>query len=167
MTSAFTQLYARLRSLAESALSSERHMHTLETGGLLAEAYVRLLDSAVEWTSREHFIAVAARTMRRILVDYARARSTAKRGSGVAPVPIDESFALAPTVLSSVVNLHEALEALHQISAEQSEVVELRFFGGLTHEEIAAYLNVSVPTVERRWRFARAWLYQRLSAVEP
>jgi len=162
---AFSALHATLRRLARRALSAERADHTLGTSGLVSEAFFRLLEQQrVEWRSREHFIATAAQMMRRILVDHARGRCTAKRGGGVRALPLVE--ALAPSEsLDGVVAIHDALEALAAIDRVQSEIVELRFFGGMTHDEIARHLGISLATVERRWRLARAWLYRRLKGT--
>jgi RNA polymerase sigma factor (TIGR02999 family) len=127
------------------------------------EAWLRLGQQRVEWQSREHFIATAAQMMRRILVDYARGRAAQKRGAGARPLTLDESAPVALETLGEIAALHDALEILATIDPEQSEIVTLRFFGGLGHEEIARHLGLSVPTVERRWRLARAWLYRQLS----
>jgi RNA polymerase sigma-70 factor (ECF subfamily) len=160
---AFAALYATLRRLARRALSTERSEHTLGTAGLIGEAFFRLLEQQrIEWRSREHFIATAAQMMRRILIDHARGRSTVKRGGGAAAVPLDEAAPLPVDALDGLVAIHDALEALAEVDRMQSQIVELRFFGGMTHEEIALYLGVSGATIERRWRLARAWLYRRL-----
>jgi RNA polymerase sigma factor (TIGR02999 family) len=160
---AFSALYTALRRAAERALSAERPDHTLGSAGLVSEAFVRLLEQKhVEWRSREHFIAIAAQMMRRILIDHARGRSTARRGHGVPALPLAEAALVPIDTLDELVAIHDALEALAAVDPAQSEIVELRFFGGLTHEEIARYLGVSLATVERRWRLARAWLYRRL-----
>jgi RNA polymerase sigma-70 factor, ECF subfamily len=160
---AFAALYATLRRLARRALSGERSEHTLGTTGLIGEAFFRLLEQQrIEWRSREHFIATAAQMMRRILIDHARGRSTVKRGGGAAAVPLDEAAPLPVDALDGLVAIHDALEALSEVDRMQSQIVELRFFGGMTHEEIALYLGVSAATIERRWRLARAWLYRRL-----
>lgn len=161
--SAFSALYASLRQLASRALSGERADHTLGTGGLVNEAFFRMLEQQhIAWRSREHFIATAAHMMRRILIDHARGRAAAKRGAGVALLPLVEAAGVPADALDELVAIHDALEALAVIDPARSEVVELRFFGGLTHEEIARHLGVSLATVERRWRLARAWLYRQL-----
>ena len=160
---AFSALYATLRTLARYAMSAERTDHTLGTAGLISEAYFRLVDQhRIQWRSREHFIATAAQMMRRILVDHARGRRTAKRGSGVPRVALTEAMLEPADALDEIVAIHDALEALAAIDSTQSKLVELRFFGGMTHDEIADYLGVSLATVERRWRLARAWLYRHL-----
>jgi RNA polymerase sigma factor (TIGR02999 family) len=166
---AFSALYATLRRLARRALSAERVDHTLGTAGLISEAFFRLLEQQrIEWRSREHFIATAAQMMRRILIDHARSRGTAKRGRGVPALPLVETALVASDSLDALhglVAIHDALEALAAIDRAQSEIIELRFFGGMTHEEIARYLGVSLATVERRWRLARAWLYRHLRGI--
>lgn len=160
---AFSALYAALRRAAERALSKERIDHTLGPTGLVGEAFFRMLEQQhVEWQSREHFIAIAAQMMRRILVDHARGRGTAKRGGGVSTLPLDDAALVPVDSLGELIAIHDALETLAAVDGTQSEIVELRFFGGMTHEEIASYLGVSLATVERRWRLARAWLYREL-----
>lgn len=166
VVTAFSALYATLRRLAERALSGERTDHTLGAAGLVSEAFFRMLEQQrIEWRSREQFIATAAQMMRRILVDHARARGTAKRGAGVLPLPLSDAEIVPDESLGEVVVIHDALEALAAVDRCQSEIVELRFFGGMTHEEIASYLGISLATVERRWRLARAWLYRRLKGA--
>jgi len=163
---AFSALYATLRRLAARALSGERADHTLGTAGLVSEAFFRLMEQQhIEWRSREHFIATAAQMMRRILIDHARGRGTAKRGHGVPVLPLVEAALVSGDSLDGLVAIHDALEALAAVDRAQSQVVELRFFGGMTHEEIASYLGVSLATVERRWRVARAWLYRHLKGT--
>jgi RNA polymerase sigma factor (TIGR02999 family) len=138
--------------------------HTLGTSGLVSEAFLRMLEQQrVEWQSREHFMATAAHMMRRILVDHGRSRSAAKRGSGATALPLAEAAFVSDDSMAELQAIHGALEALAAIDPMRSEIVTLRFFGGMTHEEIARYLGVSVPTVERRWRIARAWLYRELA----
>jgi RNA polymerase sigma factor (TIGR02999 family) len=160
---AFSALYATLRRLARRALSGERSDHTLGTAGLISEAYFRLLDQQrVQWQSREHFIATAAQMMRRILIDHARGRGTVKRGGGAPPLPLIEAALVESDSLDELVAIHDAIDALSVIDRVQAKLVELRFFGGMTHDEIAVYLGISLATVERRWRLARAWLYRRL-----
>lgn len=164
---AFSALYASLRQMAERALAGERTNHTLETAGLISEAFFRMVQQQhVAWKSREHFIATAAQMMRRILIDHARSRGTAKRGPGAAALPLEEAALVPSDSLDELVAIHDALEALAAIDAAQAEIVELRFFGGMTHEEIASYLGVSLATIERRWRLARAWLYRQLRGIE-
>jgi len=162
MAAVFASLYGTLRRLAERALVGERADHTLGTAGLVSEAFFRMLEQQrITWRSREHFVAIAAQMMRRILLDHARGRAAAKRGGGVAMLPLVEA-ALPTRALDELVAIHDALEALAAVDRSQSDIIELRFFGGMTHEEIAGYLGISIPTVERRWRLARAWLYRYL-----
>jgi len=159
----FSALYAMLRRLAGRALSGERADHTLGTAGLISEAFFRLLDQQrIEWRSREHFLATAAHMMRRILIDHARGRAAAKCGDGVAALPLADAGQVAAGLPDELVAIHEALEALAAMAPDEGEIVELRFFAGMTHDEIASYLGVSLATVERRWRLARAWLYRYL-----
>jgi len=133
--------------------------HSLQATALVNEAYVRLVDgTVVEWHDRAHFLAVAARIMRRILVDHARARYARKRGGGDARVTFDEALVVTAEARQNFVALDDALEALAKFDGRKSRVVELRFFGGLSVEETAAVLKVSVDTVMRDWRLAKAWL---------
>ena len=133
--------------------------HSLQATALVNEAYVRLVDgTVVEWHDRAHFLAVAARIMRRILVDHARARYARKRGGGDARVTFDEALVVTAEARENFVALDDALEALAKFDGRKSRVVELRFFGGLSVEETAAVLKVSVDTVMRDWRLAKAWL---------
>lgn len=165
-SAAFTALYAALRELAHRALSGERTAHTLGTAGLVSEAFFRLMDQQrVEWRSREHFLATAAQMMRRVLIDHARGRRAVKRGSGVPALPLIDDSGLPGDALDGLVAIHDALEALAAVDPALSELVELRFFGGMTHDEIARYLGTSLTTVERRWRHARAWLYRHLTSA--
>ena len=133
--------------------------HSLQATALVNEAYVRLVDGTlVEWHDRAHFLAVAARIMRRILVDHARARGARKRGGGDARVTFDEGLVVTDDARENFVALDDALEALAKFDERKSRVVELRFFGGLSVEDTAAVLKVSVDTVMRDWRLAKAWL---------
>jgi RNA polymerase sigma-70 factor (ECF subfamily) len=167
-TAAFSALYSTLCNLARRALSGERTGHTLGTAGLISEAYLRLrTQDRVEWRNRSQFVAVAARTMRRILIDHARSRGRVKRGRSHCVVPLVEAALVQTDSLDGLVAIHDALEALAAIHRVHSQIIDLRFFGGMTHEEIAAYLGVSTATVERRWRLARAWLYQHLKKAAP
>jgi RNA polymerase sigma factor (TIGR02999 family) len=156
-------VHAELRRLARREMRRERPGHTLQTTALVNEAYLRLVDmSGVTWNDRAHFFAMSARLMRRILVDHARSRRYQKRGGGATPQPFDEGLAVVDEPGTDLVALDEALQSLAQLDARKSQVVELRFFGGLSVEETAHALNVSPSTVMRDWRLARAWLLREL-----
>ena len=140
-------------------MAGERAGHSLQATALVHEAYMRLVDAhAVPWQDRTHFLAVAARAMRRILVDHARARHYQKRGGSVANVSLDEALVVSDEPREDFVALNDALDALAAFDERKGRVIELRFFGGLTVEETAAVLNVSPDTVMRDWRLAKAWL---------
>src|SRR5205814_9864022 len=159
-------VYDELHRLSHHYMSDERGSHTLQTTALVNEAYVRLIDwKNVRWQNRAHFFAVSAQLMRRILVDFARARGYDKRGGGARPVTLDETAILADDKDTDIVALDEALTSLAELDARQSSVVELRFFGGLTNEEAAEVLKVSEATVRRDWSLARAWLHRELAAA--
>jgi RNA polymerase sigma factor (TIGR02999 family) len=159
----FSALHERLSSLAVRALSTERANHTLDTAGVISETYLRMLGQQhVEWRSREQFIATAAHMMRRILIDYARARRTAKRGCNVAMLPLSNAMLVQSDLLDEVTAIHDALEALAAVDHVQAKIIELRFFGGMTHDQIGNHLGLSVATIERRGRLGRAWLYRYL-----
>jgi RNA polymerase sigma factor (TIGR02999 family) len=158
-------VHAELRRLARRQMSRERPGHTLQATALVNEAYLRLIDlRRVRWQDRAHFFAVSARLMRRILVDFARSRGYQKRGGGVPPVALDEALLLAREAGRDLVALDDALEALAALDARKSQVVELRFFGGLSVEESAEALHVSPDTVMRDWQLARVWLQRELAA---
>ena len=158
------QIYGELHRMARRFMKNERRGHSLQATALVHEVYLRLVDvSQVEWRERAQFFAMAARMMRRILVDAARARHAGKRGGGTIRVDFDETAVLAPEPDRSLVALDGALEAFAELAARQSQVVELRYFGGLTEDEIASVLNVSPRTVRRDWEFARAWLGRELA----
>jgi RNA polymerase sigma factor (TIGR02999 family) len=161
-------LYDELRRLAASYLRRERDGHTLETSALAHEAYMRLVDqNLVQWRNRAHFFGIAAQMMRRILVDHARSHRYAKRGGGARRVSLDEAPQLGVQRAPDLVALDDALQALAQVDPEKARIVELRFFGGLTTEEVAEVMGVSTATVTRHWRLARAWLYRALSNGAP
>jgi RNA polymerase sigma-70 factor (ECF subfamily) len=152
-------VHAELHRIAQRCMAGERVGHSLQATALVHEAYVRLVDAhAVPWHNRNHFLAVAARTMRRILVDHARARQYQKRGGDRVKVSLDEALVVADEPREDFVALNDALDALAAFDERKSRVIELRFFGGLTVEETAAILNVSPDTVMRDWRLAKAWL---------
>jgi RNA polymerase sigma-70 factor, ECF subfamily len=156
-----------LHRLAHRYMSREREGHTLQTTALVNEAYLRLIDQReVRWQNRAHFFAMAAQIMRRVLVDMARARGRAKRGRGQLQVSLSEA-ANVPVVQSADVEaLDDALKSLEALDPRKSQVVEMRFFGGLSLQEIADVLEVSVGTVRRDWSLARAWLHRELSRTE-
>ena len=152
-------VYDELHRLAHQHMRRERPGHTLQTSGLVNEAYLRLVDQTqVKWQSRAHFFGIAARLMRQILVDEARRRNYAKRGGGAIQVTLDEAREAAHEQSANVMALDDALKSLEQIDSRQSRIIELRFFGGLTIDETAEVLKVSPGTVMRDWTFARAWL---------
>jgi len=158
-------VYEELRRLARRRMRLERPDHTLQTTALINEAYVRLVDvHNVHWQNRAHFFALCARLMRRILVDYARGRRYAKRGGGAQPISLDQSVPVAPERSPDLVAVDDALHALAEVDARKAQVVELRFFGGLTAEETAGVLKVSPETVRRDWKLAKVWLLRELSA---
>ena len=160
-------VYGEMRRLAASYLRSERSSHTLQPTALAHEAYLRLVGLRdFPWQNRAHFMGMAARAMRSILVDHARRRKAQKRGGGVAAVPLDTSAVLAAGPPVAFDDLDRALLDLARLSERQAQVVELRFFGGLTIEETAEVLEISPVTVKRDWTFARAWLYRELSGAE-
>jgi RNA polymerase sigma-70 factor, ECF subfamily len=157
-------VYDELRRLAESQLRLERGDHTLQATALVHEAYMRLIDQRnVAWRNRAHFMAVAAQAIRRILVDHARARSSAKRGGGRARISLDSQLLYDDTQATDLLALDESLERLKQQHPDKARVVELRFFGGLKNEDVAEVLNVTTRTVERHWQFARAWLFREVA----
>jgi len=157
-----------LHRLAHHYMSRERPGHTLQTTALLDEAYLRLVDNAKrDWQNRTHFVAAAAQLMRRIMVDHAREREALKRGGGAVKVSLDEAALVTETRSQELLALDEALERLSAQDPRKSQIVELRYFGGLTVEETAALLKVSQRTVEREWNMAKAWLYRALREGEP
>jgi RNA polymerase sigma factor (TIGR02999 family) len=157
-------VYEELHRLARRYMAREQGGHTLQTSALVNEAYLRLVDArGVRWQNRAHFFAVSAQIMRRILVDFARARRNLKRGGGARPVSLDQALSVSPELGPDVLALDEALDRLAVLTPRQSRVVELRYFGGLSEDEVAAVLEVSPRTVRHDWRVARAWLYRELS----
>jgi RNA polymerase sigma factor (TIGR02999 family) len=156
-------VYEELRGLARQYLQREREDHTLQATGLVHEAYLRLVDqTTTTWRDRAHFFAVAAGVMRRVLVDYARKHRAAKRGGGLEKIQLDEAVLLLPERDVDLVALDEVLKDLEKLDPRQSQTVELRFFGGLTVEEVAEVLGISPRTVKREWRLARAWLRREI-----
>ncbi|MBX3277426.1 MAG: sigma-70 family RNA polymerase sigma factor [Acidobacteria bacterium] len=156
-------VYQELRRLARSYMRRQRSDHTLQTTALVNEAYLRLIDSSrVNWQNRAHFFGVSAMAMRRVLVDMARARGSEKRGGGAIVVTIDDAIDAAPDRSAEIVALDEALQSLAELSPRQAQVVELRYFGGLTEAEIAEVMKTSERTVRRDWTLARAWLKREI-----
>ncbi len=157
-----------LHRLAHHYMSRERTGHTLQTTALLDEAYLRLVDNTKRnWQNRAHFVAAVAQLMRRIMVDHARQRHSLKRGSGALKVTLDDAALVTETRSEELLALDEALERLAVQDRRKSQIVELRYFGGLTTQEMAAFLKLSHRTVEREWNMAKAWLYRALSGEEP
>lgn len=164
--SAVAHLYGELRRIAAACFRRERSDHTLQATAVVHEAYLRLeRDGRVEWRDRNHFLSVAARLMRRVLVDHSREWGAAKRGGSRGRARIEVSHLALPSRPPDLVALDDALADLERVDARMAALVELRYFGGLTLDEAAGVLGVSVPTVVREWRRARSWLYYRLSGV--
>lgn len=160
-------VYAQLRRLAGGVMKGERPAHTLQPTALVHDAYLRLVDSDVSFANRAHFFALAARVMRRVLVDHAKARSRQKRGGDAVRVTLDTKQAIAERVDAPIEALESALQELESLDVRKARTVELHFLAGLTYEEIAEVLEVSRPTVQRDLRFAKAWLHQRLQSTFP
>src|SRR5246127_708636 len=157
-------VYNELHRLARRYMAGEQTGHPLQTTALVHEVYLRLVDAnTIEWQDRAHFYAICARLMRRILVDFARSRNYQKRGGGLAHIQLEEAVTVSAVVGSELLAVDEALKELAKLDRRKSEVVELRFFGGLTVEEVAAALKVSPETVMRDWKLAKAWLLRELS----
>ena len=157
-------VYDQLRLLAARALRGERPGHTLQSTALVHEAYLKLIDqNRVQWHDREHFFAVAAQIIRRILVNYARGRKAHKRGGGQAMIALDDSITPVQGRDVDMVALDDALETLAKMDPQQARIVELRFFGGVSIEGTARMLGVSASTVTRDWNLARAWLKRELA----
>lgn len=158
-------VYDELRRLASRYMRREGQGHTLQTSALVNEAYLRLIDQKkVQWQNRAHFFGVAAQLMRRILVDHARSRSRAKRGGGAQMVSLADHRGASKEV-AEVIALDNALKDLSEMDPRKCRIVEMKFFGGLTNEEVAEVLNVTSRTVEREWRKAKAWLHRAISKV--
>ena len=159
-------VYKELRHLAHRYMEGQRPNHTLQTTALVNEAYLRLADqSKPNFTNRSHFFAVAAKAMRQILVDYAKAQQSQKRGAGASKVELNEAALISPEQTSAILDVDEALEKLAVLDSRKAHVVELRYFGGLNQDEIAEVLKISTVTVRRDWVFARAWLYTELHSA--
>lgn len=160
-------VYDEMRKIARRYMSRQRPDHTLQTTALVNEAYLRLIDSSkVQWQNRAHFYAISAQLMRRILVDFARARTNQKRGGGVQKVVLDEALTITSEPGADLIALDDALNELAKLDRRQSQIVELRYFGGLSEDETAEILDISARTVRRDWSLARAWLYRQLNQEE-
>lgn len=161
----YDAVYGELRDIARQRLARNRPGQTLNTTALVHEAYLKLVDqNEVAWNDRAHFFATASRAMRFILIDYARRRTADKRGGGQAPVPMSAVQVGTDDRAEDLLTLNHALEALKEKSERLGQLVEYKFFGGLTHEEIAEVTGLSVPTIKRDWRRARAWLYRAMQS---
>lgn len=158
-------IYDELRRLASSYLRRERSNHTLQPTALVHEAYMKLIDqSRVKWQNRAHFFGIAAQVMRRILMDHARKHTAEKRGGDAELLPIEEEILIVSHDKSAeLIALDDALQQLAEMDERKARIVELRYFGGLSIEETAEVLRVSVPTVNREWRMAKAWLYSEIA----
>ena len=160
----FELVHGELRRVASDLMRRERPSHTLQPTALVNEAYLRLVDATqVEWQSRAHFFGIAARAMRQILVDHARERAAAKRGGGWQRVTLDERLDLLPDPELDLLELNDALTRLGEVDERMAQIVELRFFGGLTVDEVEQVLEISKRTVQREWRVARMWLRREFS----
>ena len=156
-------VYNELRAVARRYLARERPGHTLQSTALVNEAYLKLVGQRdVQWQNRAHFFGVAAQLMRRLLVDHARRRKRAKRGSGGTRITLVEGLASVEPVDIDAIALDDALQSLEQLDPQKGRLVELRFFGGLTVEETAEVMGTSAGTVKREWQFAKVWLYRRM-----
>jgi RNA polymerase sigma-70 factor (ECF subfamily) len=160
-------VYDQLRKLAARSLRSQRPDHTLRATALVHEAYMKLSDASGDWQDRVHFYAVAARVMRNILVDYAKAGKRQKRGGGAERIVFDEAVLIGPAPVPGLADLDEALQRLETHDPRKAQVVELLFFGGLTYDEAAAALGISEATVHRDLKMAKAWLHKELSKELP
>jgi len=157
-------VYDQLRRIARRHMRHERVGHSLQTNALINEAYLKLIEQSVSWQDRNHFFGIAARLMRQILVDHARARQRLKRGGDAHQISLTAAGAELGES-ADLLALNDALETLAEVDPQRSRIVELRFFGGLTIEETAQVMRISTPTVERGWRAARAWLQTELGAL--
>ena len=155
-------VYAELHRLAKSYMRRERPDHTLQATALINEAYLRLVGEEIDWKNRAHFIGLSAKVMRRVLVDYARAHKAEQRGGGLQRVEMQEELAVAPEKLEEVQQIDELLEKLEKENPRQARVVELRYFGGLSFEEIGTLLQLTSRTAKSDWALARIWLMDQL-----
>lgn len=159
-------VHRELHRIAGRLMAGQRPNHTLQATALVNEAYLRLVDAQqANWKDRAHFFALCARAMRQILVDHARRRDSAKRGGGQVAIELEEGLAAGSSPEANLLELDDALNRLAELDPRKSQVIELRFFGGLSVEETAEALKVSPETVQRDWKFARAWLYGELSGT--
>ena len=160
-------VHDELRRIARRCMAGERHGHTLQATALVNEAYLRMVDvQHVDWQNRTHFLAMSARLMRRILVDFARSKRSQKRGDGAVQVTLGDALAVTTELGHDLAVLDDALHALAAVDERKARVIELRFFGGLNVEETASVLKVSADTVVRDWRLARAWLARELRGTD-
>jgi RNA polymerase sigma-70 factor (ECF subfamily) len=158
-------VYNELRRVARAQMQRERPGHTLQATALVHEAYLKLAGQrSTNWQNRAHFFGVAAQLMRRILIDHARGHNRGKRGGAQQFVPLDKAIAFCPEQSDELLRIDEALKRLSKLDVRQAKIVEMRFFAGLTSEEIAEVLNISAKTVKRDWAVAKAWLHGELSA---
>ena len=162
------RVYRELHAIARAYLNRGRGEQTLQPTAVINEAYIRLIDQSqpIQWESRAHFYGIAARIMRLVLVDYARARQAQKRGGAAGAITLDETRVFAPTRAPDVIEIDEALNKLSEVDERKVKVVELRYFGGLSREEVAAALGLTVPTVKRDLRLAEAWLRRYLAGED-
>lgn len=161
-------VYRELRAIATSCMRGQRADHTLQPTALVSEAYLKLFRRAdAKWNDRKHFFALAAKAMRQLLIDHARARSSDKRGGGRSEVTLDVAIAEVAKIDFDLIELNDALIELAAIDPLQGRIVELRYFGGLTMQQIADIIDASLSTVEREWRAARAWLGVQLTGLDP
>jgi RNA polymerase sigma factor (TIGR02999 family) len=158
-------VYDHLHRLASRRLSAERSGHTLRTTEIVNEAYLRLVEADVAWSNREHFYAIAAQVMRRILIDYAKGRTREKRGGAYEKVPLDAAYEVGADSGSNLLEVNQALERLAKVDARKATIVELLVFGGLTYDEAAAAIGISPATLHRELRLAKAFLHRELTAV--
>jgi RNA polymerase sigma factor (TIGR02999 family) len=160
-------VYAELHRIAEAYMRRERADHTLQATALINEAYLRLVGEEIDWKDRGHFIGLAAHVMRRVLVDYARQHNAERRAGGLQRVEMEDNLAISPERLDEVLFLDTAMEKLKEKSSRQAQVVELKYFGGLSVEQIAATLGVAPRSVKRDWSLARMFLYRELNPGAP
>jgi RNA polymerase sigma-70 factor (ECF subfamily) len=158
-------VYSELHRVANAYMRRERPDHTLQPTALINEAYLRLIQEDVDWNSRAHFVGFAAHVMRRVLVDYARTRNAEQRGGKAERVELQDQLAISPERLDEVALLDEALDRLEKQNPRQAKVVELRYFGGLSVEQIGAALGIAPRSVKRDWALARIWLYEQLKPL--